>query len=187
MWPRHGEHRQSRRARQGGAEILDGEIVDSDVDLHDPAQVAETGLRQWDILIAIGVGGILGAEGRYGLGEMVPHSASQFPWSTLIVNASGCLLIGALMVMILELTSPHRLVRPFLGVGILGGYTTFSTFTVDAERLVMDHQPLLALSYVAATLAACLAAVTAATIATQLIGRAVLDSGVRHRESGKPR
>lgn len=187
MWPRTGENRHSRKTRESAAEGPDTEIVDPDVDLHDPAQVAETRLRQWDVLAAIALGGIIGAESRYALGELMPHGATQFPWSTLVVNASGCLLIGALMVTILELTSPHRLVRPFLGVGILGGYTTFSTFTVDAERLVMEHRALLALGYVAATLAACVAAVTAATIATQLIGRAVLDSGLRRREVGKLR
>ena len=44
-----------------------------------------------------------------------------------MVNTSGCLLIGVLMVLIVEARQGHRLVRPFLGVGVLGGYTTFST------------------------------------------------------------
>lgn len=184
MWPRTSESRRSRKPGQPSAGRPDPGIIDPDVDLHDPAQVAETRIRQWDILVAISLGGVIGAESRYGLGVLAPHDVRQFPWSTLVVNASGCLLIGALMVIILELTSPHRLVRPFLGVGVLGGYTTFSTFAVDAERLAMQHEPLLALGYVAATLAACVAAVTTATIATQLIGRAVLDSGVRRRDLG---
>lgn len=177
MWPRNGRpNTPVNRAPSA---------IDSDVDLHDPAQRAETLVRQWDILVAIAIGGVIGTEGRYGLGQLMPHSASQFPWSTLVVNASGCLLIGALMVMIVELTSPRRLIRPFLGVGVLGGYTTFSTFAVDADRLVSGHRALLALAYVAATLAACLAAVTAATLATRLMGRAFLGSRTRHRERGK--
>jgi CrcB protein len=44
--------------------------------------------------------------------------------------------MGALMVTITELTSPHRLVRPFLGVGVLGGYTTFSTYCVNLQQML---------------------------------------------------
>lgn len=159
------------------------EVVDPDVDLHDPQQQRETRPRQWDLVLVTSAGGILGAWSRYGLGLAVPHNSSAFPWSTVIINATGCLLIGALMVILLELTSPHRLVRPFLGVGVLGGYTTFSTFAVDAERLILDHRPLIALIYVITTLVACGAAVWFATTATLNIGRAVISSRVRHRET----
>lgn len=155
-------------------------VIDSDVDLHDPRQRAETRPREWDLLAAVALGGIVGAEGRYGIDVALP-TGTGFPWTTLIVNVSGCLLIGVLMVLVLELTSPHRLLRPFLGVGVLGGYTTFSTFAVDAERLVRQHRPLLALGYVAATLVLCLAAVYAATIATRVLGRLVLERDLRRR------
>jgi CrcB protein len=114
--------------------------------------------REWDILAA---------EARYGLGVALPHTGRQFPWSTLLINASGCLAIGALMVILLEVLTPHRLARPFLGVGILGGYTTFSTFALDAERLVVDHRPLTALAYLVTTVLVCAAAVWAATAATR--------------------
>jgi len=117
----------------------------------------------------------------------VPHAARQFPWSTLIVNATGCLLIGALMVLLLELTSPHRLARPFLGVGLLGGYTTFSTFAVDADRLVEEHRPLIALAYVGATVVLCLFAVLAATVAAHFAGTLVVNTRIRHRDEGRPR
>jgi CrcB protein len=163
------------------------EVVDSDVDLSDPVQLAETRPRQWDVVVAIAIGGVLGAEARYGLGEIVPHAARQFPWSTLIVNATGCLLIGALMVLLLELTSPHRLARPFLGVGLLGGYTTFSTFAVDADRLVEEHRPLIALAYVGATVVLCLFAVLAATVAAHFAGTLVVNTRIRHRDEGRPR
>jgi CrcB protein len=162
--------------------VSDPEIVDSDVDLRDPMQRAEVRPRQWDLLLAIALGGIVGAEGRYGLDEALPHPSGAFPWSTTIVNATGCLFIGVLMVVILELTSPHRLLRPFLGVGVLGGYTTFSTFAVDTEELIRDQRPAVALGYVALTLALCLAAVFAATIFTRVVGRPVLERGLRLRE-----
>lgn len=158
-----------------------GQVIDPDVDLHDPLQQAETRPRQWDLVLAVAIGGILGAEGRYGLGLAMPHGGRQFPWSTVVINASGCLLIGALMVALLELTSPHRLVRPFLGVGVLGGYTTYSTFAVDVQRLILDHRPLVALGYVVVTVLGCAAAVWLSTAVTLAAGRAVIAHRVRSR------
>ena len=159
-------------------------VVDPDVDLSDPAQRAETRPRQWDLLVAIAAGGVLGAEARYGVGEALPHRAGQFPWSTVLINVSGCLLIGVLMVLLLELTSPHRLLRPFLGVGVLGGFTTYSTFAVDARQLIAAHEAGRALAYIAVTLVGCMLAVLAGTIAARVVGRAVLQAGVRSREKG---
>lgn len=148
------------------------EIVDPDVDLHDPAQRREAQSRQWDLILATSAGGILGAWSRYGLGLALPHGARAFPWSTVAINVSGCLLIGALMVVLTELTAPHRLARPFLGVGILGGFTTYSTFAVDAERLLRAGRPLIALGYVTVTLVGCLAAVVVGITSTRTLGRA---------------
>ncbi|MDF3049128.1 MAG: hypothetical protein K0R87_766 [Pseudonocardia sp.] len=62
----------------------------------------------------------------------MPHAADGWPWSTLLVNISGCLLIGVLMVLVTERFRAHPLARPLLGIGVLGGYTTFSTYAVDA-------------------------------------------------------
>jgi len=148
-------------------------VIDPDIDLHDPAQRIETREKQWDVLAVIAIGGLLGSEARYGLSLTLPHGGAQFPWWTLIVNASGCVLIGALMVLLLQRSPPHRLARPFLGVGILGGYTTFSTFAVDAQRLTVDHRPATAISYVALTVVACAAAVWLSTILTRLVVRHV--------------
>ena len=120
--------------------------------------------REWDVLAVIAVGGVLGAESRYGVDRLVPPSARGFPWATFGINVLGCLLMGALMVVLTERVTPHRLTRPFLGIGVLGGFTTFSSFAVDAERLIRAHRPGLALAYVVATLA--VAAVTLALGAT---------------------
>ena len=145
--------------------------VDPDVDLGDPAQRTETRPHQWDVLAAIAGGGVVGAEARYGMGELIPHAGAAFPWSTVVINAGGCLLLGVLMAVLLSLRRPPRLARPFLGVGILGGYTTFSTFAVDAERLLLHHRPGMALSYVLVTMAGCAAAVWLATTATAIVLR----------------
>jgi fluoride exporter len=146
-------------------------VVDPDVDLHDPAQRTETLPSEWPLLAAVAAGGVIGAEARYGLGEAIAHAPGQFPWSTLVINVSGCLLIGVLMVLILEVFRPHRLLRPFLGVGVLGGYTTFSTFGVDAAQLVRAHHPWPALGYVLASVLFCLLAVLAGSAITRRVTR----------------
>ncbi|MGW4798619.1 fluoride efflux transporter CrcB [Nonomuraea sp. NPDC004297] len=132
--------------------------IDPDVDLHVPAQRAEL---HWPVLAAIAVGGALGALARYGLQTALPTGPADFPWATFLVNVSGCLLIGVLMVVITEVRQAHRLVRPFLGVGVLGGYTTFSTYVVDVQRAVAAGAPLTGLVYLAATMLAAVAAVVA--------------------------
>lgn len=81
-----------------------------------------------------------------------------------------------------QLASPHRLVRPFLGIGVLGGFTTFSTFAVDTERLIQTHHAGTALLYVLFTLAAAAAAVALGTIASQLVGRRVVTSRSRRAD-----
>jgi CrcB protein len=70
---------------------------------------------------AVAVGGVAGAEARYGLAVALPHDPGSWPWATLLANASGCLLIGVLMVLVTERFAVHPLVRPLLGIGVLGG------------------------------------------------------------------
>jgi CrcB protein len=123
-------------------------------------------------IAVIAAGGVIGAEARYGIAQVIPHRAGEFPWSTLVVNASGCLLIGALMVVLLELTSAHWLLRPFLAVGVLGGYTTFSAFAVDVDNLLRHDEFVGAATYVLAMVVVCAAAVWSATVVTRLAGRA---------------
>lgn len=132
-------------------------------------------IAQLDVLAVIAAGGVLGAEARYGVARLLPHTPADFPWATLVVNALGCLSIGVLMVVVTEVTRPHRLARPFLGVGVLGGFTTFSTYTVDVQRLLLAARPGIALGYLLGTLAAALVAVWLGATATRalvvLVGR----------------
>ncbi len=102
----------------------------------------------------IAAGGALGAGARYGLAAAWPAPAGGFPWAIFAVNVSGCLLIGFLMAL-----RPPQLTRLFLGTGVLGGYTTFSAYTLDFQRLVSAARPDLAFAYLFATLAAALLAV----------------------------
>ena len=82
------------------------------------------------MLAAVAVGGSAGSAARYEVALLLPHDAGTgVPWATLAVNAVGCLLIGVLIVLV---EGRHPLLRPLLGVGVLGGFTTFSTYAVDA-------------------------------------------------------
>jgi CrcB protein len=144
----------------------DGEDpVDPDIDLGGAPP------RRAAVLAAIAVGGVAGAEARYGLGVALPHDPGQWPWATLLVNVSGCALIGVLMVVLLELTDPHPLVRPLLGVGVLGGYTTFSTYSTDALTLLQDGHAGAAVGYVLLTPVLAVAAVAAGVGATRRVAR----------------
>ncbi|MCZ7421262.1 MULTISPECIES: fluoride efflux transporter CrcB [unclassified Micromonospora] len=142
--------------------------VDPDVDLSVPRQRAELRGGTTSLLAAIAVGGMVGALARYGLTVTFPHAPRGFPWATFAVNVSGCLLIGALMVLITEAWTAHRLVRPFLGVGVLGGFTTFSTYAVEVQQAVAAGAARTGLLYLAGTLVAALVAVRLGVTLTRL-------------------
>lgn len=117
------------------------------------------------MLAAVSAGGVVGALARYGIGELLPQHPHGFPVATFGINVAGCLAIGVLMALT-EHRVMHRLVRPFLGTGILGGFTTFSTYAVETRGLLAER-PVTALLYLFGTL---LAAVVA-TWAGMLAGR----------------
>ncbi|TDD30209.1 CrcB family protein [Actinomadura sp. KC06] len=148
--------------------------VDPDVDLHVPEQRRELRRYPWGTLAAVSAGGVLGALARYGLTSAFPYGAGDFPWAVFWINVSGCLLIGVLMVLITETWRAHHLVRPFLGVGILGGFTTFSTYAVDIQHAVEGGAPRVGLAYLALTLVAALAAVVAGIRLARALSRALV-------------
>lgn len=124
-------------------------------------------------ILAVALGGGLGALARYGLSLGMPHRAGEFPWATFATNVTGCVLIGALMVLLTETTAPpHRLVRPFLGVGVLGGFTTFSTYAVEVQQLLGTGHPWVAAAYLTGTVTGALAAVQVGIVTVRVIARA---------------
>ncbi|MQY04357.1 fluoride efflux transporter FluC [Actinomadura macrotermitis] len=145
--------------------------VDPDVDLHVPQQRLELRNAPWSTLAAISAGGVCGALARYGATTAFPHAPGSFDWATFAVNVSGCVLIGMLMVAITEVWQPHRLLRPFLGVGVLGGFTTFSTAIVEVRQAAAAGAAGTALAYLAATLVCALAGVWAGTRVMRLAAR----------------
>lgn len=123
------------------------------------------------LLGTIAAGGALGALARYAAGQIWPSAPGAFPWTTFWVNVVGCALMGVLMVLVTERYAAPPLLRPFLGTGILGGFTTFSTYAVDGDRLLRLDATGTALIYVAATLvAAGLAVWAGATVTRRLAG-----------------
>ncbi|WP_440556372.1 fluoride efflux transporter CrcB [Streptomyces sp. SCPE 10] len=128
---------------------------------------------QAPVVAVVAAGGALGACARYGLALALPTPPGGFPWATFWTNLIGCGVMGVFMVFITEVWAAHRLVRPFFGTGVLGGFTTFSTYTVDIRRLVDVGRPGAGLVYLVATPCAALAAVwLASTVARKmLIGR----------------
>ena len=104
------------------------------------------------------LGGALGALARWALTEVVP-SPGGWPWATLLVNLSGCFLLGALFAVVAARSPEPSWARPFLGVGVLGGYTTYSSFAVEVVNLVDDGAPVLAAGYVLVSVVGGVAAV----------------------------
>ncbi|MFJ6135660.1 fluoride efflux transporter FluC [Kitasatospora sp. NPDC092286] len=90
-------------------------------------------------LAAVALGGALGAAARYGAGRLWPVPPGAFPWTTLVVNVVGCALMGALMVTTKErFPRAPALLGPMIGTGVLGGFTTFSTY-INQTRLLLDR------------------------------------------------
>jgi len=120
------------------------------------------------VLGAIAAGGATGAVARYSVTTALPHGPGDFPLSTFLIDVSGCLLIGALVVLLTEVMGrPHQLARPFFGVGLLGGYTTFSAYTAEALALLDDGSTSTAFTYLFGTLLAALLAVQIGAVATR--------------------
>jgi CrcB protein len=103
-------------------------------------------------MLVISAGGALGSLGRWGLGQALPHTSDGVAWATWLENVSGAFLLGALMVLVLDYWPPSRYVRPFLGVGVLGGYTTFSTYMLDTRALLAAGRVAAAGGYLFGTL-----------------------------------
>ncbi len=97
------------------------------------------------------LGGALGALARWGVAEALPRDDGGWPWATLLVNLTGCLLIGVLTGVLAGRTPEPAWARPFLAVGVLGGFTTYSAFAVEAVLLADAGRVVLATSYVLAS------------------------------------
>jgi len=91
-------------------------------------------------LAYVALGGALGALARYGIsGWVYDRLGENFPWGTLVVNLVGCLALG-LVIRWIQVSAVAPEVRPFLTIGVLGAFTTFSTFSYETVALLQEGQ-----------------------------------------------
>jgi CrcB protein len=91
-------------------------------------------------LIAIGLGGCLGALARHGLNELIHRRFPHFPWATLTANLVGCLLIGIVMALELDKRYNSEIGISLIAIGFLGSLTTFSTFSLQTLELIQENR-----------------------------------------------
>jgi fluoride exporter len=113
----------------------------------------------------IGLGGALGSMLRFGLGSWIDSGMTKtgqvFPWGTVVVNITGCFVVG----FIATISAPdgrvllNPLTRQFIMIGILGGYTTFSSFSLQTLLLAQNNQWFGAAANVALSVVLCLVGV----------------------------
>lgn len=115
------------------------------------------------------LGGALGALARWSVAVALPSSPSGWPWATLLVNLTGCLLLGVLFAVLAARLPDAAWPRPLLAVGVLGGYTTYSAFAVEVVRLAESGAVVAAGAYVAVSVVGGVAAVAAGTLAAHAV------------------
>ena len=120
--------------------------------------------------VAVGLGGILGADARYAVGLWAAERwGTLFPWPTLLVNVAGSLVLGFYLTLVTERVRGRPTSRLFVATGFLGAFTTFSAFSYETLTLVRMGAPGQAAAYVAASLAAGLAAVALGIVAAHAL------------------
>jgi len=108
--------------------------------------------------LAVAAGGAMGALLRYGVSGLIGVT-QVFPWATLTINIAGSFAIGLVWGAFGNAEWFQQWGRAFLAVGLLGGFTTFSTFSLETLNLLQNNRPLLALAYAGASVLVCLTAV----------------------------
>jgi len=123
----------------------------------------------------VALGGAIGALLRYQTGRGLTHwlgaqAVTAFPWATLMVNVLGSLLMGVLAGFLARHGQGGEQWRLFIGVGVLGGFTTFSSFSLEMMMLIERGQPVQALTYVLISVLAGLSALYIGLIAMRIAG-----------------
>jgi CrcB protein len=121
------------------------------------------------VQLGIVIAGGLGALCRYALDGAVGRRFSGFPWGTFAVNVSGSLALGFLFTLMVERLEVAPWLRSAVTIGFLGGYTTFSTFSLETFRLLQDRELGLAAANVLGSVAAGLLAVYVGVVAARAV------------------
>ena len=135
---------------------------------------------RWDVVLAVFIGGCLGGLARYGITSAWPTPSGRFPWATLNVNLTGAFVLAIVIVVAAE-TFSSRYVRPLLGTGVCGAYTTFSSIVVTTDELFAHDHASTAIVYVTASAAGGLAAAWLGLV----LARAVVLRGFRGEGNGR--
>jgi CrcB protein len=117
----------------------------------------------WKLALIVAAGGAIGTVGRYGLGALMAPLSQSMPWGTIAINIVGSFVIGAFGTLTLaegRHPAPES-VRLFVMVGLCGGFTTFSSFSLQTFDLMRNGAPGRAALNVVVSVALCLAAVAA--------------------------
>ncbi len=110
-------------------------------------------------MLAVAAGGALGSVLRFGLSAWIQGFAGRgFPWGTLAVNVLGCLAMGILYALFVSRFADQLVWRAGLLIGVLGGFTTFSAFSMETFNLLEQGETVSAVAYVLASVLLCLAA-----------------------------
>lgn len=136
-----------------------------------PFEVARPAGRpwpRWDVLVAIFVGGCGGGALRYALAQTWPAGADEFPWTIFSVNTSGAFVLALVLVIAADVL-PSRYLRPLLGTGFCGAFTTFSSIVVTVDQLVAHGHPAVAGAYLAGSIGAGLGAAWLGLVAGRTI------------------
>jgi CrcB protein len=122
------------------------------------------------VVVGVALGGALGASARYSLDRFIEERSNAiFPWATFVINVSGCLLIGILTEQLVDRHHLPAWIRVGVIVGVIGGYTTFSTFSQEAFSLIESRDFGTVIVYAVGSVVTGILAVWAGTV----LGRAL--------------
>jgi CrcB protein len=117
------------------------------------------------VVLGVALGGALGASARYGADRLIERTlGGLFPWSTFLINVSGCFLIGLCTALFVDRHHLPAWLRIGIIMGVIGGYTTFSTFAAEALDLDEIHHIAVSAAYLVGSVAIGMAAVYAGTL-----------------------
>ena len=117
------------------------------------------------VIVGVALGGALGASARWGLDRFIEaRSESLFPWATFVINVTGCFLIGVIVESLVDRHHIPAWIRIGMVVGVIGGYTTFSTFAQEGFALFESKDVAVGLAYTAGSVVLGILAVYAGTV-----------------------
>jgi CrcB protein len=131
----------------------------------------------WTLVAGVAAGGFAGGLVRYEIGLAWPATTTAFPWAIWSVNTGGAFILGLLLVLVLEVLPPTKYVRAVLATGFCGALTTFSSVATAIDQMLAHARVGLAIGYVAASVAAGLAAASFGL----MLGRSI----AAYREKGR--